>query len=124
MLHLFPAKRQRLYVAGPMSNVGPPTWNFPAFNAAAEGLRAAGYDVVNPADHGINDGWEWADYMRLALSAMLTCEGVATLPGWLESRGATLEVHVAKALGMPVRPVEHWLAEARNSARVMTPESE
>lgn len=38
----------RLYIAGPMS--GLPQFNFPAFYAAAEALRAQGYDVVSPAE--------------------------------------------------------------------------
>lgn len=99
----------RLYIAGPMTAIGPPTWNFPAFHDAAYVLRHWGYQVTNPADHGINDGWSWADYMRLALSAMLTCDAVAVLPGWRESRGAQLEVGLARELGMPVGTVDEWL---------------
>jgi hypothetical protein len=32
------------------------------------------------------------------------------VPGWEKSKGATLEVAVANALGMPVQPVEEWIA--------------
>jgi len=38
----------RYYIAGPMSGI--PAFNFPAFHAAAAALRAAGYDVVSPAE--------------------------------------------------------------------------
>lgn len=100
----------RLYVSGGMT--GYENMNFPAFDEAARLLRAAGYQVENPADNGILDGWTWADYLRHDLALMFNCDALAMLPGWLTSRGANLEVHVAKALGMPVYPYEHWLKVA------------
>lgn len=97
-----------LYVSGPMSNM--PGHNFPAFDAAALLLRRAGHVVINPADRGIVYGWAWEDYLRRDLAEMLECDGVAVLPGWADSRGASLEVHVARALSMPVKAVEGWIA--------------
>lgn len=97
----------KLYVAGPMT--GLPEFNRPAFFAAAEYLTTAGHDPVNPARHPVVDGWTWADYMRLGLADVLTVEGVAVLPGWLGSRGAWLEVTVARGLGLPVRDVADWV---------------
>lgn len=85
-----------------------PAWNFPAFNEAARVLRAAGFEVENPAEKGIHDGWSWEDYLRYDLKKMLDCDGVATLDGWVASRGAWLEVSTARALGMSVRTVAEW----------------
>lgn len=96
-----------LYLAGPMT--GQPDHNYPAFNAAAARLRADGYTVANPAEAGKVDGWEWADYVKRGLRAMLHCDGVALLPGWHESRGARLEYDVAHALKMRGMPVDDWL---------------
>lgn len=90
----------RLYLAGPMS--GLPELNFPAFHAEAARLRSLGFDVVNPAELCDDIAGAWAQCMRRDLAALLTCEGIALLPGWERSRGATLEHHVAKALGMLV----------------------
>lgn len=104
----------RLYLAGPITFVGPPTWNRPAFEAAAEKLRALGYEVVNPVDLDPPDhepgSWTWEAYMRRDLKALLDCEAVALLPDWEQSPGALLERHVARELGMTVLPVESWLA--------------
>ena len=98
----------RLYIAGPMT--GLPDYNFPAFNDAAEKLRAVGYDVANPADHGQGmRPWKW--YMRRALKALLDCDAVALLPGYTNSKGATLETEVAEALEMPTRYIEVWIKE-------------
>lgn len=97
----------RLYISGPMTGVV--EFNFPAFNAAAERLRAAGFKVENPADKGIIEGWLWSDYLKYDLRALFDCEGVAMLPDWTKSKGARLEVHVAEELGMACMSVDMWI---------------
>ncbi|MYN42454.1 DUF4406 domain-containing protein [Duganella sp. FT109W] len=104
----------RIYLAGPMSGIA--NLNFPLFNAEAARLRALGYDVVNPAE--INGGADevvacaamtaeqyqqhWCACMRRDITELMKCDGVATLPNWANSRGASLEVDIASRLGMPV----------------------
>lgn len=97
----------RLYISGPMSGI--PAHNGPAFRAAARVLRAAGYDVEDPSANGF-DEMPWEDYLKHDLKQMLDCDGVATLDGWVDSRGAWLEVSTARAVGIPVRPVAEWAA--------------
>jgi len=100
-----------VYISGPMTGI--PNFNYPAFGAAEARLRAAGFEVRNPVDSekfndtGAPQSWDW--YMRHALRMVLESDAVGTLPGWSKSRGATLEINVAEALGMPVRSVEEWL---------------
>lgn len=65
------ARKKRVYVAGPMT--GLKDFNYPAFNAAADALRALGYQVENPADHGIVEGAVWADYMAYDLTRLGLC---------------------------------------------------
>lgn len=88
----------KLYLAGPMSNL--PEWNFPAFHAAAAALRADGHEVINPAELNPDTTMEWHQCMRVDIAALVTCEGIALLPGWRNSKGATLEEHIADRLGM------------------------
>lgn len=97
----------KLYIAGPMT--GYEDHNFPAFNTAAAQLVAAGYTVENPADTGVVSGWTWADYLRHDLPLMLACDGLALLPGWEQSKGATLEHFVASQVGLPAWPLDWWL---------------
>ena len=105
-----------LYIAGPMT--GLPNFNYTAFNTAARDLRALGYDVLNPTLDRESpaedpDGLTWSDYMRDALEMVTRAEGIALLPDWGSSRGARLEVDVARALGMQVRRVADWPAHAK-----------
>ena len=90
--------RGRVYISGPMT--GLPGFNFAAFDEAAAVLEAWGWEVENPAEKGIIDGWTWADYLRYDLARLVECDGVVLLPGWEASKGARLEHHVATELGM------------------------
>ncbi|WP_230847713.1 DUF4406 domain-containing protein [Comamonas testosteroni] len=98
IVHLRADRKRRIYVAGPMT--GLPEFNFPAFNSAAHKLRAEGWHVENPAEHGHIEGADWADYLRWDISRIATCGAIYLLPGWEGSKGATLEVSIGKALGM------------------------
>lgn len=99
----------KLYIAGPMT--GLPEFNYPAFNDAARRIRAAGYDVENPADNTVT-GDDYHDYLRAGLAQLLTCDAVAVLDRWWESGGARWEVNTAGVLGLPVRALDEWLALA------------
>lgn len=106
-----------LYVSGPMSNL--PDNNFPAFHAAAQELREAGYTVINPAEIEGAEGDQWADFLRRDLRAMLAqADGIVLLTGWSESRGSRLEITVARALSWPVGTVEWWLARRPETLEV------
>lgn len=93
---------KRIYIAGPMT--GLPEFNYPAFKAAAERLRALGYDVENPAENPEPHCGSWLGYMRMAIRQLSQCDGVAMLPGWETSRGARIEHQLAKQLGLMVLP--------------------
>lgn len=90
----------RCYLSGPMSNI--PGLNFPAFHAEAARLRALGHDVVNPAEINSDPGVPWEVCLKDDIRALLTCDSIVMLPDWECSRGATLEHHIATALGMKV----------------------
>ncbi|HHG5178101.1 TPA: DUF4406 domain-containing protein [Pseudomonas aeruginosa] len=114
------SRERRIYVAGPMT--GYKDFNFPAFNAQAEKLRGLGYHVENPAEHGIVDGAEWQDYLRYDIGRLSTCEAIFLLPGWSKSKGAALEVHIAKALGMTF--IHHADAEREQPSPAQSEQAE
>ena len=99
---------KRLYISGPMT--GYPRKNFPAFWRAKTVLLNAGYVIISPADLDVfapEDTWE--ECLRRDIKSEMLCEGIATLPGWKKSKGAQLEVYIAKALKWPVHSVSYWL---------------
>lgn len=105
---------RHLYIAGPMS--GFPKKNFPEFKKAAKKLRKAGYRVISPAELEIMRPLcvTWEECLRRDLRYVLTkCYGMATLPGCKKSRGATLEVYVAKQLDMQIHTLDYWLDRGR-----------
>ena len=104
----------KIYIAGPMSGVE--DFNFPLFFETEEKLKELGYEVINPAH---NDGETleealamagtpdkpnnpWSYYMRRDLPNVLNVDALCVLPNWRRSKGALLEVHIAKALGLPI----------------------
>lgn len=90
----------RVYIAGPMT--GYPDYNYPAFDAKAREIEEWGHTPVNPTQIGQNEGWSHEDYMRAALTLLLTADGVVFLPGFERSKGAMLELTVSTALNMPI----------------------
>jgi len=107
----------KVYLAGPMSGI--PQFNFPAFFAAAEQLRAVGFEVVSPAeidneeDKGaalastdgdmrtIESKKTWGDFLArdVKLLADTGIQGIVFLPNWQNSKGAKLEAFVGLLQG-------------------------
>lgn len=98
-----------IYVAGPMT--GLPEYNYPAFQEAQRQLEALGFEVRNPIHIAatVTDK-TWAGYMKATTRLLTECDAVALLPGWENSRGASIEEAWARGVGMEVRPLDRWLA--------------
>jgi hypothetical protein len=67
--------------------------------------RSGDGPAYSMAEDGTVLGEHWCShrgYMRADLRALLDCDAIFMLPGWRESRGATVEHAVAVACGIPV----------------------
>jgi hypothetical protein len=73
-------------------------------------LVRLGYKVVNPAAiiSGTMQDLRWSDAMRIVIREMMLCEGISLLPDWKKSRGAKIEVRLARELKIEVRSNEKW----------------
>ena len=91
---------KRIYIAGPMT--GHIELNFPAFHAAAARIREAGHVAINPAEINPDASMSWKECMRSDIAALVTCDAIHLLPGWENSKGATLEAHIAERLEIEV----------------------
>lgn len=106
-----------VYVAGPMTNL--PEYNYPAFRAAADKLRAMGYEVVSPVELDEKDGYdfsaedeaggwekpsEYAQFLSRDMKVIVErhVEAIVVLPGWEKSGGARTEVAFGQALKLPI----------------------
>lgn len=103
---------------------GYPQFNFPAFYAAADKLRAEGYEVFSPAekDNDIygkamaetnpdgNEETAAKDHgFDIRKTMLIDCtwickhaDAIALLPGWEKSRGVAAEKALAESIGLPV----------------------
>jgi hypothetical protein len=93
-----------------------PQFNFPSFLDAARRLREAGYEVVSPAEHDLEQGFfpfdltgdedlsdlgfDLREALRWDLEQVTKADAICVLPGWEKSSGARAEVAVAAALGL------------------------
>lgn len=91
--------RKKIYIAGPVTGVPGYLDNF---QRAERALRAKGYEPVSPVADGLVDGWTYRDYINRGFRLLMDCDGILLLPGFMESKGAALELHYALAVGMEV----------------------
>lgn len=91
----------RYYLSGPMT--GLPSYNYPAFIDAATRLRANGLEIVNPAENfNGNPDLPREHYMKHDVRDLLDCDAIILLDGWQNSRGARLEVDIARQIGLKI----------------------
>jgi len=129
----------KIYLAGPMS--GLPQFNFPAFFAAADQLRAAGFEVVSPAEidneedkgaalrspdgqlvkHTDGIAKTWGDFLArdVKLLADTGIQGIVFLPNWQNSKGAKLEAFVGLLQGFKFWEYEEGFAYRVTSRSVI-----
>jgi hypothetical protein len=113
---------KRIYLCGPIT--GLPLDNRPAFDKAVADVTIKfketyqQVEVINPhvtcADivrqHKGTPKHLWEKCMKADITEMLKCDMVVLLPGWQNSRGATLERTIAMNLGIPVWSIDELLA--------------
>jgi hypothetical protein len=101
----------RIYLAGPMS--GYDRFNEANFKRVAQDYRADGFTVISPVELDEGEGVDYdaavtpeqyrTDLLRDLVAILENeVEAVVVLDGWADSKGAALEVHVARHIGLPV----------------------
>ena len=98
----------RLYVSGKIT--GDPDYQIKFIDAVFDLLQAGYKGIENPCCYVSADD-DWNTAMRKVLAVMLTCDGLALLHDWKDSKGAMIETRLAYEVGIPVKPIEAWIAE-------------
>jgi hypothetical protein len=80
------------------------------FTLARQQLENAGYVVCDPTTFELSEYISWSEAMKYDIRCMLQCDGVATMDNWRDSRGAKIEVQLARNMEMPVFSVKQWIA--------------
>lgn len=105
-------KKGLTYISGPITGVEGFKDNFEHFEQL---LRSKGFKPFNPCKLGTSDLEKWEDYMRRDIVALMECKNLFIMPGWGKSKGAKVEVQLARDLNIPmftVTFVNHLKAEA------------
>jgi Asp-tRNA(Asn)/Glu-tRNA(Gln) amidotransferase A subunit family amidase len=90
-------KKPRIYIAGKITGL-------PIEEAKAKFKRAEcffidnGYEVVNPMELPHDHDKSWESYMRECIAALVTCDSIALLENYRNSKGALLEFEIALRL--------------------------
>lgn len=95
-----PKHQYDIYVSGKMTGVE--NYNRERFNEVSEKLRNDGFAVFNPGEIIGRDDWSWSDYMRVSLTGMLASRALYVLDGYETSKGANIEIELAKNLDMHI----------------------
>lgn len=107
----------KVYIAGPIK--GRENGNREAFAQRAAELRTQGHEPLNPwdipphhssgacvdepVDHeGDWDGHLYGCFLRADIEKLMYCDAISLLPDWEQSKGATTELTVARAIGLKV----------------------
>ncbi len=108
---------RKVYIAGPMR--GYPNFNFDSFDAASTKLRHNNWTVISPAEiDRLHEGWGQYppkgfvlsfDFMQKCIRrdvAMLLefklGDAIFLLDGWEDSSGTSVELALAKYLGLTI----------------------
>jgi hypothetical protein len=92
-----------VYISGPIT--GNPNYN-DNFIKAERALQAAGYETVIPVTIGaalekrLGRVPTWEEYMREDIKALMDCDAIFMLDGWLSSDGAKLEYQLSVEVGI------------------------
>jgi len=95
-----PTPMYGIYISGKMTGIE--NFNRERFDAVAARLRTEGFTVFSPSEIIGTDDWSWSDYMRVSLKGMMESRALYVLQGYETSKGACIEIELAKQLDMNI----------------------
>lgn len=105
-----------IYISGQVTGL-PPAQVAQKFKDAEMFLVGKGHTTISPTKIVPANVPSWEEAMRICINAITRADAVYALPCWENSRGARLELYIAKQLGLHIlylRPSEAAENEATN----------
>lgn len=91
---------EKIYISGKITGIEAEA---PAlFSAVENQLKQQGYEVVNPMLLSHNHDKSWESYMKEDIKAMCDCDSIFMLKNWAHSKGASVELNLARVLGLKI----------------------
>lgn len=91
-----------VYISGKISGL-PHAIALSKFKATESILFSENYVPINPMtlNHTTHDK-TWESYMKVCIKELVSCDAIYMMSGYEDSRGAILELEIAKQLGLKI----------------------
>ena len=90
----------KIYISGKISGIEKEAIKI--FQASEDYLIESGYQAVNPMKLNDEHDKSWESYMKVCIKALCDCDRIYMISNWTDSRGAKIELEIAKHLGIEV----------------------
>ncbi len=106
------SRNRKIYIAGPMRGIK--NYNFPAFHSAESALDYDGWTVLSPASQDVKEGFDpetpqneltqeaLNKWIKRDAEMVFEADAICVLKGWENSKGAQVEVALARFANKPV----------------------
>ena len=95
------ATKPKIYLAGKITGLHVRDYT-ESFNYWKKFFTKKGYKVVSPIDLPHNHPPDWKEFMKEYIKAMVDCDCLFAMNNWLDSKGARLEVEIARGLEIEI----------------------
>ena len=92
--------KQKIYLSGKITGL-PILEAIKNFESAENQLKELAI-IVNPMRISHYHDRSWQSYMKEDIKALMNCDAIAMLPNFNESKGALIELNLAKSLGFEI----------------------
>lgn len=92
--------KQKIYLSGKISGL-PICEAIKNFESAENQLKGFA-NIVNPMRLRHDHDKSWQSYMKEDIRALIDCDAIAMLPNYESSKGALIELNLAKSLGFEI----------------------
>ena len=90
---------KKIYIAGKVS--GEPLAECTMkFGTAQKQIESSGFEAINPLALVTDSSTPWETAMKICIKALMDCSAIVALDDWKNSKGANVELVLAKRLGI------------------------